>query len=402
MVERSYQVRRGKVVFAVSAKVVIYFWIIFRAITFPYASRPRSEVAAALRQQHNDHTMARTSKTAEGRSKVAAMKEGPPAKKQKVASASAAAPKKKKKKEAAVEKKKEEEEEEEEEAGGVKRKETKEPTPRATTKKAGARSSSTARSAAAAAAPPKARRALGNISVNVDSEDDVKCEGGKFAAGKKLQKTTKTKIPATANPAHGRGRNRGRTEGVVYKEEGTSESDPEEDDDDEGEKEDAEEEEESDYEDKEAVAPKKTKKTAASATTIKKKTTTMKKKASPKKKAAPKTGGGGVRGKKKKTGRGAVSVLEVLEEEVTPDRDGVSSPDVIRNFTQKFASGVPPARETATSALSSSSATTKRDHGARTSFDNVEGHARRPTAMYEEEYRPDSNDDWRCMSAVDW
>jgi hypothetical protein len=32
----------------------------------------------------------------------------------------------------------------------------------------------------------------------------------------------------------------------------------------------------------------------------------------------------------------------------------------------------------------------------------VEGHVRRPTAMYEEEYRPDSNDDWRCMSAVDW
>jgi len=78
--------------------------------------------------------MARTSRTAEGRSKVDAMKEGPPAKKQKVASsAAAAAPKKKKKKEeeaAAVEK----EEEEEEEAGaGVKRNATKEPTPRATT-----------------------------------------------------------------------------------------------------------------------------------------------------------------------------------------------------------------------------------------------------------------------------
>ena len=162
-------------------------------------------------------------------------------------SASAAAPKKKKK----------EEEEEEEEAGaGVKGNATKGPKPRARTKKVGggvAVLSSTARSAtsASAAAPPpkKARRALGDIPVNVE---DSKLE--------KMKMTT-----ATSNPAHGRGR--GRTEWVDYMEGGTSESDPEEvddvEEDEEEEEEDAEEVEESDYEDKDTAASKKMKKTAA-------------------------------------------------------------------------------------------------------------------------------------------
>lgn len=242
----------------------------------------------------------------------------------------------------------------------------------------------------------RSRAALGNIPVakNNNKNNNKKADD----IGKKMPKTiettkekhatrkTTTTAATTAAARDGRGCDRP-ADSVVDGEEVSadatgSESDPDEDDED-----------ESDYEDATTTVSRKTvaerkriaaKATAATAAATKKKHGTAKD-------INESSSSSSSRGRDKKAtattaakrakGGGGVSVLEVLEEVVgVVDRskgaaEAIANPKIGRKLANEDAGGG--------------------------EFNNVVGGYDART-MYEEEYRADSTDDWRCMGAVDW
>ena len=94
-----------------------------------------------------------------------------------------------------------------------------------------------------------------------------------------------------------------------------------------------------------------------------------------------------------KGGKRASSCKEGFPEEAATS---VGSPELIPDFTQKFSLKDPKkkSKPSAKSVIPWSSSIGG-DYG------NVEGHDRKLSSKFEEEFRAEASD-WRCMSAVDW
>ena len=123
---------------------------------------------------------------------------------------------------------------------------------------------------------------------------------------------------------------------------------------------------------------------------------TAKKTASAKRaKAAPKkkTAAGGKPPRTPNGGKGASSRKEgALEEAAT----SVGSPEIIPDFTQKYALGDPKKKfKLSAKSITPWSSSSGGDYG------NVEGHDQKLSSKFEEEFRAEASD-WRCMSAVEW
>jgi hypothetical protein len=323
--------------------------------------------------------MARTSKTANGRSKVAMASTAAVASRKVMNKTSFAAPKRgtKSSSPAAVD---------EERPAKI---------PRVATSKNKASSGPPSSSLAPAdAVVPKARSraALRNISTNhcnknnkvdypVDDNENKIC---KTIEKKKKEGTTKKKTTTAATTARD-GQSRASTADAIVDEEedGTTTTGSESDtDEDEG---------ESDYEEP-TMASKKTKtKTTKTKAASKASDATSEKKNGRDGGAIKKSSSSASRGRGEKTTNTAAARAKVKEggvfilkatEKVVVDTGSTTEVIMMPNVTRKFA---------------------KEDTNG-VEFDNVHGgYVHGPTTnMYEEEYRANSNDDWRCMSAVDW